>query len=62
MYQYFSYVAPVAALPNFERLASATDPLGLVTRNSYDTATDLTLLFDPEHNLEERIIAEQFVP
>jgi NAD+ kinase len=22
----------------------------------------LTLLFDPEHNLEERILKEQFVP
>jgi NAD+ kinase len=22
----------------------------------------MTLLFDPEHNLEERIIKEQFVP
>lgn len=27
-----------------------------------DRTIDLTLLFDPEHNLEERIIAEQFVP
>jgi len=27
-----------------------------------DRGIDLTLLFDPEHNLEERIIAEQFVP
>jgi NAD+ kinase len=27
-----------------------------------DRSIDLTLLFDPEHNLEERIIAEQFVP
>lgn len=27
-----------------------------------DRSIHLTLLFDPEHNLEERIIAEQFVP
>lgn len=27
-----------------------------------DRSIDLTLMFDPEHNLEERIIAEQFVP
>ncbi len=27
-----------------------------------DRSTDLTLLFDPEHHLEERILAEQFSP
>ncbi len=27
-----------------------------------DRSIDLTLLFDPEHNLEERILAEQFLP
>jgi NAD+ kinase len=27
-----------------------------------DRSIDLELLFDPEHNLEERIIAEQFLP
>lgn len=27
-----------------------------------DRAVALTLLFDPEHNLEERILAEQFMP
>jgi NAD+ kinase len=27
-----------------------------------DQSVDLTLLFDPEHNLEERIIKEQFQP
>jgi len=27
-----------------------------------DPSIDLTLLFDPEHNLEERILAEQFLP
>jgi len=27
-----------------------------------DMSTELTLLFDPEHNLEERIISEQFTP
>lgn len=35
-----------------------------VTRVSIaqDDATVLTLLFDPEHNLEERIVTEQFLP
>jgi NAD+ kinase len=27
-----------------------------------DHTIDMTLLFDPEHNLEERILAEQFLP
>ena len=27
-----------------------------------DLNTSITLLFDPEHNLEERILAEQFSP
>ena len=27
-----------------------------------DGSITLTLLFDPEHNLEERILKEQFVP
>jgi NAD+ kinase len=27
-----------------------------------DRARSLRLLFDPEHNLEERILKEQFVP
>ena len=27
-----------------------------------DASTSLVLLFDPEHNLEERIVAEQFLP
>jgi len=27
-----------------------------------DSAISLTLLFDPEHDLEERIIKEQFLP
>jgi len=27
-----------------------------------DPTTDLTLLFDPEHGLEERILQEQFIP
>ena len=27
-----------------------------------DRAISLRLLFDPEHNLEERILKEQFVP
>ena len=29
---------------------------------SQDNETSLTLMFDPEHNLEERIISEQFTP
>jgi NAD+ kinase len=27
-----------------------------------DRGITLTLLFDPEHNMEERILKEQFVP
>jgi NAD+ kinase len=27
-----------------------------------DRSVSLTLLFDPEHNLEERILKEQFAP
>jgi len=27
-----------------------------------DRSVALTLLFDPEHNLEERILLEQFMP
>lgn len=27
-----------------------------------ETDVDLTIMFDPEHNLEERILAEQFLP
>jgi len=27
-----------------------------------DRSISIDLLFDPEHNLEERIIAEQFLP
>jgi NAD+ kinase len=27
-----------------------------------DHADELHLLFDPEHNLEERILNEQFIP
>ena len=29
---------------------------------SQNKDTSLTLMFDPEHNLEERIISEQFMP
>ncbi|MDA8248906.1 MAG: DUF6531 domain-containing protein [Rhodospirillales bacterium] len=33
----FTYVSPVAGMPNFEEVQNATDPLGLVTTYSYDT-------------------------
>ena len=31
-------------------------------RIAQDNETELHILFDPEHNLEERILQEQFVP
>jgi RHS repeat-associated protein len=34
----YTYVSPVTALPNFEEVQTATDPRGLVTTASYDTA------------------------
>ncbi|MCR6629379.1 MAG: NAD kinase [Magnetospirillum sp.] len=48
---------PVSAVADFTEVRDVTEV------DIYeDRSIDLTLLFDPEHNLEERIIAEQFVP
>src|SRR5690606_23449151 len=47
----------VSAVADFTEIRDVTR----VTVREDDSVT-LTLLFDPEHNLEERIIVEQFVP
>ena len=36
------------------------DVISVSVRETREVA--LTILFDPEHNLEERILAEQFTP
>lgn len=38
---YFTYAAPVAALPNFEEVLTSKDPLNLVTTSSYDAYGNL---------------------
>ena len=48
---------PVAAVADFTEVR---DVRRVEVRE--DRATTLHLLFDPEHNLEERILAEQFLP
>jgi NAD+ kinase len=48
---------PVSAVADFTEIRDVAE----VTVREDDTVS-LTLLFDPEHNLEERIIVEQFVP
>ena len=48
---------PVAAVADFTEVR---DVVRVDVRE--DRATTLHLLFDPEHNLEERIVAEQFQP
>jgi NAD+ kinase len=48
---------PVSAVADFTEIRDVAD----VTVCEDDTVS-LTLLFDPEHNLEERIVVEQFVP
>ena len=48
---------PVSAVADY---TEARDVLSVEVRE--DRSIGLTLLFDPEHNLEERIIAEQFLP
>jgi NAD+ kinase len=48
---------PVSAVADFTEIR---DVAHVMVRE--DDAVSLTLLFDPEHNLEERIIVEQFVP
>lgn len=62
---------PEAAATEFEILEAAKRPVSAVAdftevrdvarvRISADRTRSLTLLFDPEHNLEERILNEQF--
>lgn len=48
---------PVSAVADYTEARDVTE-----VEVFEDRAIDLTLLFDPEHNLEERIIAEQFAP
>jgi NAD+ kinase len=48
---------PVSAVADY---TEARDVVEVDVRE--DRSLDLTLLFDPEHNLEERIITEQFLP
>jgi NAD+ kinase len=48
---------PVSAVADFTEIRNVTR-----VDISQDRTTKLTLLFDPEHNLEDRIIAEQFQP
>lgn len=48
---------PVSAVADYTEARDVTE-----VEVHEDRTIDLTLLFDPEHNLEERIIAEQFVP
>jgi NAD+ kinase len=64
---------PEGAMTEFEILESGKRPVSAVAdftevrdvvsvRVSVDNSRSLTLLFDPEHNLEERILNEQFAP
>jgi NAD+ kinase len=48
---------PVSAVADFTEIRDVAE---VIVRE--DDSVALTLLFDPEHNLEERIIVEQFVP
>ena len=48
---------PVSAVADYTEVRDVVD----VTVRE-DRSTPLTLLFDPEHNLEERILLEQFLP
>jgi NAD+ kinase len=48
---------PVSAVADFTEIR---DVARVTVRE--DSSVSLTLMFDPEHNLEERIIVEQFVP
>jgi NAD+ kinase len=50
-------VRPVSAVADFTEIR---DVARVVVRE--DRSVSLTLLFDPEHDLEERILMEQFVP
>ena len=48
---------PVSAVADYTEMRGVSE-----VSVQEDRSIDLKLLFDPEHNLEERIIAEQFVP
>jgi len=48
---------PVSAVADFTEVRDVVE-----VEVRQDPDTDLELLFDPEHNLEERILAEQFMP
>ena len=48
---------PVSATADFTEVRNVA---GVEIRE--DSSISLNLLFDPEHNLEQRIIREQFVP
>jgi len=48
---------PVSAVADYTEVRDV-----VVVEVHEDRAVGLTMLFDPEHNLEERIIAEQFLP
>ncbi|MDR3440759.1 NAD kinase [Telmatospirillum sp.] len=48
---------PVSAVADYTEVRDVTSVEIYEDRSAY-----LTLLFDPEHNLEERILAEQFMP
>ncbi len=66
-------VLPLRARITFQVLDPAKRPVSAVAdatevrnvvevRVAEDPDTDLTILFDPEHGLEERILQEQFIP
>ena len=48
---------PVSATADYTEVRDVTR-----VEISQEATTDLTLMFDPEHNLEERILSEQFTP
>ncbi|MTJ80949.1 MAG: NAD kinase [Telmatospirillum sp.] len=48
---------PVSAVADYTEVRDVTE-----VEVREDRSTHLRLLFDPEHNLEERILAEQFMP
>ncbi len=64
---------PASAQVRFEVLEADKRPVSVVADNqeirsvvqidvAEDRSSELHLLFDPEHNLEERILNEQFIP
>ncbi|MBT7757618.1 MAG: NAD kinase, partial [Rhodospirillaceae bacterium] len=64
---------PGSARVHFEVLEADKRPVSVVADNQEfraivqvdvveDREAELRLLFDPEHNLEERILNEQFIP